>query len=90
MTQAERSESARRAVLARWAKAKGVSASHSKAAKKRLKGLPPAPAAAPPENSDQALRLVLRQLRAATARAEISRLTERLERILFHKQLTSA
>src|SRR5579863_3972086 len=64
LTPAQRSESARKAVRVRWAKAQPVAT----------------------ETSDKALLALLKQLKVATARSEIRRLSSEIERVIFHKQ----
>src|SRR5437773_357926 len=68
LTPQQRSESARKAVQARWA------------------------AATPPvlDTSKRALHLCLKRIRAAKDDKEIRRLTEELQRIVFHKQYLNA
>ena len=70
LTAEQRSESARKAVRARWAKA--------------------APAAPSLDSSRKALHLCLKRIKTAKDETELHRLTEELQRILFHKQYPSA
>ena len=70
LTPEQRSESARKAVRARWSKA--------------------APAAAPLGTSRKALHLCLRRIKEAKNDNELRRLTEELQRIVFHKQYLNA
>jgi len=62
MTPAERSESARKAVQARWAKARGG------------------------DTSDQAVLDLLRRIKATDSSTEIRKLSNQLERVIFHRQ----
>ena len=79
LTAAQRSASASKAVRARWAKA-GVSGSAE-----TTKKMEPVK-----DTSDQALVALLAQLRAATDMGEVRILSERIERVVFHKQMESA
>lgn len=72
MTPEQRSESARRAVLARWGKGPAKNGRGTVSA------------------SNEALRLCLERLRNAKTDSELRRLTEELQRIVFHKQYTNA
>jgi hypothetical protein len=69
LTPEQRSESARKAVQARWAKAKEGS---------NIK------------NSDQALLDLLKRIKTANDPTEIKRLSNQLERVIFHKQFKTA
>src|SRR5437870_5342409 len=71
----QRSESARKAVLARWTKAK----LHK-----------PTRAATTVDDSDSALAALLKQIKTATDPVEIRRLSGQLERVIFHKQFGNA
>ncbi len=46
--------------------------------------------AATPDNPDRALRDLLKSLRASTDIAEIRALSEKIERVVFHKQFEDA
>jgi len=70
LTPAQRSESARKAVQARWSKA--------------------APGAAELDTSKKALHLCLKRIKEAKNENELRRLTEELQRIVFHKQYQNA
>src|ERR1700682_4435831 len=70
LTPEQRSESARKAVKARWAKAK--------------------PPTAALNTSDQALLTLLKRIKATDNPIEIRRLTNQLERVIFHKQFRHA
>ena len=69
LTPEQRSESARKAVQARWAKAKSEAA-------------PPTPVL---DTSKKALHLCLKRIKDAKNENELRRLTEELQRIVFHK-----
>jgi hypothetical protein len=87
LTPSQRSASATKAVQARWAKSgKGVASGNQIAEKPRTTSVSPSPA----DNSDRALALLLKRLRTATDLAEIRELSERIERIVFHKQFDNA
>jgi hypothetical protein len=84
----QRTESARKAGLARWAKAKGLdgktmsatkNASTTREAQKKKTGV-----------SDRALAALLHRLKATVDPIEIRQLSEQIERIVFHKQYTNA
>jgi hypothetical protein len=70
LTPEQRSESARKAVQARWSKA--------------------APGAAELDTSKKALHLCLKRIKEAENENELRRLTEELQRIVFHKQYQNA
>lgn len=74
LTPAQRSESARKAVQARWAKT----------------GKSRETAAATPDISKKALHLCLKRIKEATDESEIRRLTGELQRIVFHRQYQNA
>src|SRR5208283_5093618 len=74
LTPEQRSESARKAIQARWSKAKRSSA----------------PATPVPDTSRNALHLCLRRIKGAKDEAELRRLTEELQRIVFHRQYQNA
>jgi hypothetical protein len=65
LTPEQRSESARKAVQARWAKVKKVSAT---------------------DTSDDAVRTLLKRIKATHNPTEIRHLSNQLERVIFHKQ----
>lgn len=86
LTQAERSESARNAVQARWAKAgKGRGYIVLKGEDIGIK-----PAAPVLDTSRKTLHLCLKRIKNAKDDNEIRRLTEELQRIVFHKQYQNA
>jgi hypothetical protein len=88
LTSRQRSESARKAGLARRAKVKGlngemISATKNTACRKKA---PSQEAGA----SDRALVAALNRLKETVDPAEIRQLSEQIERIVFHKQFTNA
>ena len=70
----QRSEGARKAVLARWAKAKKADDHLAPAIK----------------TSDNALLVLLRRIKATDDPTEIKQLSDQLERVIFHKQFSTA
>jgi hypothetical protein len=89
LTPEQRSQSARKAVTARWTKAKAASMTDimrtggpidRKAANKTL----------PAHTSDKTLINLLNRLRATVDPIEIRKLSDRIERVVFHKQFTNA
>jgi hypothetical protein len=74
LSPAQRSESARKAVQARWARAKHKP-SHEAAAIK---------------TSDNALLALLKRIKATDDPTEIKQLSDQLERVIFHKQASTA
>jgi predicted nucleic acid-binding Zn ribbon protein len=95
LTQQQRSESARRAVQARWAKAKGSAGTVSKGgnvAKKvdRKATSKAAPTTPLTDASRKALHLCLKRIKNAKDENELRRLTEELQKIVFHKQYRNA
>ncbi|MGA2182227.1 MAG: hypothetical protein ABSH47_04300 [Bryobacteraceae bacterium] len=70
LTPEQRSESARKAVQARWAKAASASPSI--------------------DTSKKALHLCLKRIKNARDESELRRLTEDLQRIVFHRQYQNA
>ena len=95
LTPGQRSESARRAVQARWAKAK--KSSDYKAPARTSMGIEEpgeineaAPPTAAVDASDRALLALLRRIKATDNPTEIRRLSNQLERVIFHKQFESA
>jgi hypothetical protein len=75
LTPEQRSESARRAVQARWGKGSSNQAQ---------------PAPAPVDTSKKALHLCLKRIKQAESQSELRRLTEELQRIVFHRQYRNA
>lgn len=81
LTPEQRSESARNAVRARWAKVK--KAASPKLVRRSSTG---AGHSAGPGASDDAVRDLLRRIRAAKDPTEIQRMSGQLEKLIFHKQ----
>jgi hypothetical protein len=81
LTPNQRSESARKAVQARWAKAKG---------RKGYIVVKSTPTENTPattvDSSDKAVLALLKRIKAAHDQNEIHRLSDQLERVIFHKQ----
>jgi hypothetical protein len=73
LTPQQRSESARKAVQARWSKASEA-----------------APATPVLDTSKKALHLCLKRIKDAKNETELRRLTEELQRIVFHRQYQNA
>lgn len=96
LTPAQRSESARKAVQARWAK--GKTGTDYRVLKRKDMGVnkvgqsrkeeinEAATATAVFDTSKKALHLCLKQIKEAKNETEIRRLTEKLQRIVFHRQ----
>jgi hypothetical protein len=92
LTAEQRSESARKAVLARWAKTKavqkrGVSASKKVSGPKQLEKIKPT---TPRNTSDNALVTLLKRLKVTADPNEIRQLSDQIERVIFHKQFRDA
>lgn len=87
LTPEQRSESARKAVLARWAKAETPP---PPAPSKRKDVMRTTQEPASIDTSDKALLDLLNQLKASVDLTEIRELSNQIERIVFHKQLTNA
>lgn len=85
LTAEQRSESARRAVQARWAKAK-KSTSH----KLRERVASAEPTATAVDHSDEAMHALLKRIKATDSPAELRRLSDQLERVIFHTQFENA
>ena len=86
LTPEERSQIARRAVQARWAKSKGslpepAAGTAIKQAAPKGRGK-----TKPSSASDQALLALLHRLKTATAQSEVLDLSTQIERLIFHKQ----
>ncbi|MGD0436810.1 MAG: hypothetical protein ABSB86_10115 [Bryobacteraceae bacterium] len=96
LTAAQRSDSARKAVQARWAKAKRGSDDQSRGATVRTNKSQPqremkeAVVAPPVDTSKKALHLCLTRIKDAKNDDELRRLTEELQRIVFHRQYQNA
>jgi len=100
LTPEQRSQSAKKAVMARWAKAKaeaGIatitatrkdfrSTNRKPMDQKRVKKTTPANIDA----SDKALVNLLNRLRATVELTEIRELSDQIERVVFHKQFMNA
>jgi hypothetical protein len=82
LTPEQRSESARKAVQARWAKGKTGSA-HTMVKRNDSGSVP---GAAVVDTSKTALHLCLKRIKNAKDESEIRRLTEELQKIVFHRQ----
>jgi hypothetical protein len=78
LTAKQRSESARKAVQARWAKAKEGT------------DLNAAPPDTSTDTSDQTVLALLKRLKAASDPKEVRQLSDQLERVIFHKQFQDA
>jgi hypothetical protein len=77
LTPGQRSDSARKAVQARWAKTKD--------------GNKPVSAPTPAlDTSDDAVLELLKRIKAAGSQDELRQLSDQLERVIFHKQYASA
>jgi len=99
LTSEQRSQNARKAVQARWAKVKAGSDSAvlrkndigTKTLGLSSKEIDEAsPATAVVDISRKALHLCLKRIRDAKDESEIRRLTEELQRIVFHRQYQNA
>jgi hypothetical protein len=100
LTPEQRSESARKAVRARWAKAnngndRAVLKNQKMGGKKldqfRKDEMHKSARTAPVlDTSKKALHLCLKRLKIAKDQTEIERLTEELQKIVFHKQYQNA
>jgi len=100
LTPEQRSESARNAVRARWAKAKGDSRSTihrsektgiEKVSRSREEvTIEAAPATPLLDTSRKALHACLKRIKDAKNENDLRRLTEELQRIVFHKQYRNA
>jgi hypothetical protein len=99
LTPEQRSESARKAVQARWAKGKAgsdyiVLKRNDRSTKTfgqfRKEINEAAPATAVVDTSKKALHLCLKRIKDAKDENEIRRLTEELQRIVFHRQYQNA
>jgi hypothetical protein len=90
LTPAQRSESARKAVQARWAKAKsGGDYIVNKGANLGMKTFNEFQHEALPaigDTSDHAALTLLKRIKTAKNQTEIRRLTDQLQRVIFHKQ----
>jgi len=82
LTREERSASARKAVQARWAKAK--EGKHSKIVKSGKRNKIPI-VTSPMDTSDQAVLALLKRIKETDDRKQIRQLADQLERVIFHK-----
>jgi hypothetical protein len=77
LTPQQRSESARNAVQARWSKSKAGSDATTQS---------PPVVVTPSDSSDEALLDLLKRLKTTSDLGEIRRLSDQIERVVFHKQ----
>jgi hypothetical protein len=84
LTPSERSESARNAVRARWAKAKGIPLKRAGTNSKTTSNETSI------HTSKKALHACLKRIKDAKSEDELRVLTEELQRIVFHRQYTNA
>jgi hypothetical protein len=94
LTPEQRSETARKAVQARWSKAKGGSDSIAVngggmriGKEKASEAIPATPVL---DTSKKALHLCLNRIKNAKNETELRRLTQELQRIVFHRQYQNA
>jgi thiamine pyrophosphate-dependent acetolactate synthase large subunit-like protein len=95
LTPEQRSESARKAVQARWAKRAKTGNDYTMDRKKpselgKAETSEAASAAAVLDTSKKALHLCLKHIKEAKNESELRRLTEKLQRIVFHRQYQNA
>jgi hypothetical protein len=83
LTAKQRSESARKAVQARWAKAK-EGKDHVVVKSSRMKATPGTTSTM--DTSDNAVMALLKRIKATSDQNEIRQLSDQLERVIFHKQ----
>jgi len=83
LTPKQRSESARKAVQARWTKAKE---GKDYIVVKRTKMETTPITRSPMDTSDKAVLTLLKRIRETNDQNEIRQLSDRLERVIFHKQ----
>jgi hypothetical protein len=83
LTPKQRSDSARKAVQARWAKAKE---GKDYIVVKRAKMKTPPPASSTMDTSDKAVLALLKRLKETDNQNEIRQLSDQLERVIFHQQ----
>jgi hypothetical protein len=87
----QRSESARKAVLARWARIKESSDYIVKESYTGIKKFhKPSNEAPAIKASDNALLALLKRIKATDDPTEIKQLSDQLERVIFHKQFSTA
>jgi hypothetical protein len=87
LTPKQRSESARKAVQARWTKIKGGE-EHIVAKKTKMESTPAT--ISPMNTSDKAVLSLLKRIKEANDQNEIRQLSDQLERVIFHKQYDNA
>ena len=80
LTPEQLSESARKAVQARWTKAKAVK-------KTRMETTP---ATGSTDTSDNAVLALLKRIKASNNAKEVRQFADQLERVIFHKQYENA
>lgn len=91
LSPAQRSESARKAVLARWARAKESSDYRVMESHMGIKTVhKPSNEAPATKTSDNALLALLKRIKATDDPTEIKQLSGQLERVIFHKQFSTA
>jgi hypothetical protein len=96
LTPEQRSASARKAVLARWANVKGADYEKVKGASmkkfseftKQVNEATPTVAAT--DTSDRAFLALLKRFKATHDPSEMRQLSEQIERMIFHKQFENA
>ena len=82
LTPKQRSESARKAVQARWAKAKKLTG-YTVVKMAKMETAPPAICT---DTSDKAVLVLLKRLKRSNDQDEVRQLSDQLERVIFHKQ----
>lgn len=80
LTAKQRSESARKAVQARWAKVREAK-DYVAVKRPKMKSTP-----ASTDTSDNAVLTLLKRIRETNDQNEIRQLSDQLERVIFHKQ----
>jgi hypothetical protein len=91
LTAEQRSESARKAVQARWAKVTGGKNSpEMEVGPVGIQTREAKPSIVARSPSDRALLSLLEQIRAASNPAELRTLSDQLERLIFHNQFKNA
>ena len=91
LTAEQRSESARKAVQARWAKAGvGTDAAGARGRHMDAQTTQAKPAVVVKSPSDRALLSLLERIRVASNPTEVRSLSDELERLIFHKQFKNA
>ena len=87
LTPAQRSESARKAVQARWAKSNAKRSTDYTVTKGDNLGMKAMPAVAShTDTSDHAFLTLLKRYKATDDPTEMQHLSEQIERMIFHKQ----